>query len=89
MRARLRVVADGNLCLLEAMLPFWLSIGVLSACQGALVAVPRRLVPEALVFARGRRWALIPPLSVVGFVFITRAAEHAKLRSVGRFCGLI
>ncbi len=59
------------------MLPFWLSIAVLSLAQGALVAVPRAYssLPARL---RGRRWALIPPASVILFVLIARLAEHAS-----------
>jgi hypothetical protein len=59
------------------MLPFSLSIAVLSLAQGALVAVPRAYtsLPARL---RGRRWAVIPPASVILFVLITRLAEHAS-----------
>ncbi len=31
---------------------------------------------------RGRRWAVIPPLSVIAFVFLTRAAEHASAQGL-------
>jgi len=64
------------------MLPFWISIACLSAVQGALVAVPGRLGRARLRFVGGRRWALIPPLSVVAFVFITRAAEHSSAQGL-------
>ncbi len=60
------------------MLPFWLSIAVLSLAQGALVAVPGTVALPGFLSARGRLWALIPPLSVVGFVLITTAAQRAS-----------
>ena len=41
-------------------LPFWLSIGVLSLAQGAVVAAPRALGPLPARL-RSRRWALVPP----------------------------
>jgi hypothetical protein len=60
------------------VLPFWISIALLSLAQGALVAVPRPLALPRLSFLRGRRWALVPPLSVVAFVLIARGAERAS-----------
>ncbi|HEV7584204.1 MAG TPA: hypothetical protein VGO14_00335 [Solirubrobacteraceae bacterium] len=60
------------------MPPFWISIALLSLVQGALVAVPRPLGLPRLSFLRGRRWALVPPLSVVAFVLIARGAERAS-----------
>jgi hypothetical protein len=60
------------------MLPFWISIGLLSLAQGALVAVPRAVSASPLAGLRDRRWAVIPPLSVIAFVFVTRGAEHAS-----------
>jgi hypothetical protein len=60
------------------MLPFWLSIAALSLVQGALVAVPRAWDPGRLARLRGRRWALVPPASVIGFVLIARLAERAS-----------
>ena len=64
--------------MLDVMLSFWPSIVLLSIAQGALVALPAPLRGERLAGLRSGRWALIPPLSVVAFVFITRAAEHAS-----------
>jgi len=67
------------------VLPFWLSIGLLSLVQGTLVAVPgvgSLGLFGALTRLRGRRWALIPPLSVIGFVFIARAAETASAQGL-------
>jgi hypothetical protein len=64
------------------MLPFWISIGVLSLVQGASVAVPGAGGLEALRRLRGRRWALIPPLSVIAFVFVARGAETASAQGL-------
>ncbi|HTU78832.1 MAG TPA: hypothetical protein VMF09_08755 [Solirubrobacteraceae bacterium] len=64
--------------MVEPVLPFWISIALLSLAQGALVAVPGALVDALPARLRGRRWAIIPPLSIVAFVFGARAAEHAS-----------
>jgi hypothetical protein len=61
---------------------FWLSIGLLSLAQGAIVALAR--VPQAarLSRLRARRWAVIPPLSVIAFVLIASAAERASAQGL-------
>ena len=64
------------------MLPFWLSIALLSLVQGGVVAVPGAPGEPKLARLRGRRWALIPPVSVVAFVVITSAAEHASAQGL-------
>jgi len=64
------------------MLPFWISIGALSLVQGALVAVPGTGGLGALRRLRGRRWAVIPPLSVIGFVFVARGSEQASAQGL-------
>jgi hypothetical protein len=64
------------------MLPFWLSIGALSLTQGALVAFPGALSIPWLKRRRSRLWAVIPPLSVIGFVFVASAAEQASAQSL-------
>jgi hypothetical protein len=67
------------------VLPFWISIAALSLFQGALVAVPgagELGALKTLTRLRGRRWALIPPLSVIGFVFGARAAEQASAQGL-------
>lgn len=64
------------------MLPFWISIALLSLLQGAVVAPPRPLSLPRLARLRGRRWAAIPPLSVIVFVFVARAAETASAHSL-------
>jgi hypothetical protein len=47
------------------LLPFWLSIGVLSLVQAALVALPRPPIPSLARSLRSRWWALVLPLSIV------------------------
>jgi hypothetical protein len=68
--------------MLRAVPPFWVSIAVLSLVQGTLVACPGALSRDALVRLRGRRWALIPPASIVGFVLIAGAAETASAQGL-------
>ncbi len=60
------------------MLPFWISIGVLSCCQALLVLAPRHLRAPSLARVQSRAWACIPPLSVIAFVLIARAAEQSS-----------
>ncbi len=64
------------------MLPFSVSIALLSLAQGAIVALARvpRIAPLARL--RGRRWALVPPLSVIGFVLVAGAAERASAQGL-------
>jgi hypothetical protein len=64
------------------MLPFWISIALLSLAQGAIVALARMPAAWGLERLRGRRWAVIPPLSVIGFVLIAGAAEHASAQGL-------
>ncbi|MDX6635683.1 MAG: hypothetical protein QOF06_1886 [Solirubrobacterales bacterium] len=61
------------------MLPFWLSIGVLSLVQALLVALPR--APSTILLARLRSkwWALVLPLSIV-VVISGVALESASAR---------
>jgi hypothetical protein len=47
------------------LLPFALSIGVLSLVQAALVAAPRPASAQLLAGLRNRSWALVLPLSIV------------------------
>ncbi len=58
------------------MLPFWTSIALLSLIQGGLVAVPRAVPAARLARLSNRRWAAVPPLSVIAFLLLTRAAER-------------
>ena len=64
------------------MLPFWLSIGLLSAAQGGIVALARIPDVPALERLRDRRWAAIPPLSVLGFVLVGLLAERASAQGL-------
>jgi hypothetical protein len=64
------------------MPPFWLSIGLLSLVQGAVVALPGARPIPRLEGLRSRLWAAIPPLSVILFVFLARAAEQASAQSL-------
>ena len=64
------------------VLPFWLSIGLLSLAQAGVVALPGTLSIPWMRRRRSRLWAAIPPLSVVSFVFVARAAERASAQSL-------
>jgi hypothetical protein len=50
------------------MLPFSLSIGILSLVQASLVAVPRPATLPALAGLRSRWWALVPPVSIIAAI---------------------
>ena len=64
------------------MLPFWISIALLSLVQGGLVALPGSLQDVFPRRLRSRRWALIPPLSIIVFVFGAGAAERASAQGL-------
>lgn len=64
------------------MLPFWTSIALLSLAQGALVALPGVLAWRPPARLSSRRWAVVPPLSVIAFVFGARAAESASAQAL-------
>ena len=62
------------------MLPFSLSIGVLSLAQASLVAAPRPAVLPALAGLRSRWWALVLPVSIVvviAAIALDSASAHA------------
>jgi hypothetical protein len=61
------------------LLPFWLSIGVLSLVQAILVAAPRPPLPILLERLQSRWWALVPPLSIV-VVISAIALDSASAR---------
>jgi hypothetical protein len=63
------------------LLPFALSIGVLSLVQAALVAAPRAAVNPLLNRLRNNWWALVPPLSVV-VVVAAVALDSASARAL-------
>jgi hypothetical protein len=72
--------------MLNRVPPFWLSIGLLSLAQGALVALAgdgRALdaIPW-IARRRSRLWSAVPPLSVIVFVFVAQAAERASAQSL-------
>ncbi len=61
------------------MLPFALSISVLSLVQAGLVAAPRAASAPLLAGFRNRWWALVPPLSiavVIAAVALDSATAH-------------
>jgi hypothetical protein len=61
------------------VLPFWLSIAVLSLVQAALVAAPRPATAPILARVRNRSWALVPPLSIA-VVVAAIALDSASAR---------
>jgi hypothetical protein len=63
------------------LLPFWLSIGVLSLVQAVLVAAPRPARLGLLDRLRSRWWALIMPLSI-GVVIAAVALEETVARGL-------
>ncbi|HEY4812741.1 MAG TPA: hypothetical protein VIH71_16970 [Solirubrobacteraceae bacterium] len=68
--------------IVRRVLPFWISIALLSLAQGVLVALPGSLSASWMASLRGRRWAVIPPLSVIAFVVLAREAEHASAQGL-------
>jgi len=64
------------------VLPFWLSIGLLSVLQGTLVALPRTPQVPALQRLRAGGWAAVLPVSVLAFVLIARGAESASAQGL-------
>jgi hypothetical protein len=61
------------------LLPFWVSIGVLSLVQASLVAAPRPPRPTLLERLQSRWWALVLPLSIV-LVISAIALDSASAR---------
>jgi hypothetical protein len=61
------------------LLPFWLSIAVLSLVQAALVATPRAPHPGLLERLQSRWWALVLPFSIV-VVISAIALDSASAR---------
>lgn len=62
----------------DYVIPFWLSIGLLSLCQGVVVSLPRAWSPQWMARLRSRLWALAPALSVIAFVGIGLVAERGS-----------
>lgn len=46
------------------------------------MTLPGRLSASWLASLRGRRWAVLPPLSVIAFVFVAREAERASAQGL-------
>ncbi len=72
------IYSDASPYVGRTMIPFSISIALLSLAQGATVAVPRAWDAGRLARLRSRRWALIPPASVIGFVLVASLAERAS-----------
>ena len=68
--------------MLTVMLPFWISIVVLSLVQGVLVALAGSLPLALPARMHSRRWALVPPASVIAFVFVAGAAEEVSAQAL-------
>jgi hypothetical protein len=66
----------------DYVIPFWLSIGLLSLCQGLVVSLPRTWSPAWMARLHSRLWALVPALSVVGFVAVGLVAEQASAQAL-------
>jgi hypothetical protein len=76
------------------VLPFWISIALLSLAQGVVVALPRAPAETSLARLSGfwaaarrwrrraRRWAAIPPASVVAFVLVALVAQRASAQTL-------
>jgi hypothetical protein len=76
------------------VLPFWISIALLSLAQGAVVALTR--APDAtssgalpavaraagLARLKARGWAAVPPASVLAFVLVAGAAQQASAQTL-------
>jgi len=69
------------------VLPFWLSIGVLSLVQALLVALPRPARAPWLERLRSRWWALILPLSIA--VVIGAVAEESGVADFLTYLALV
>jgi hypothetical protein len=70
------------------VLPFWISISLLSLAQGAVVAIPRPARPpggaahDAPTRLRARAWGAVPPASVILFVAVASGAQHASAQAL-------
>jgi hypothetical protein len=62
----------------DYVISFWLSIGLLSLCQGVVVCLPRALSPQWMARLHSPLWALAPVLSVTAFVAVGLVAEHGS-----------
>jgi hypothetical protein len=62
----------------DYVISFWLSIGLLSLCQGVVVCLPRAWSPRWMARLHSPLWALAPALSVIAFVAVGLVAEHGS-----------
>jgi hypothetical protein len=66
----------------DYVMPFWLSIGLLSLCQGVVVCLPRAWSSAPTARMRSGLWALAPALSVIAFVSVGSAAERGSAQAL-------
>jgi hypothetical protein len=64
----------------DYVISFWLSIGLLSLCQGVIVGLPRAWSPPWMTRLHSPLWALVPALSVIAFVAMGSVAERDSAR---------
>lgn len=68
--------------MLTVVLPFWISIGLLSVFQGVVVGLVRPWSHARLGGLRSRMWAAIPAISIIGFVAVGSLAERESARAL-------
>jgi hypothetical protein len=66
----------------DYVIPFWVSIGLLSLCQGLVAGLPRAWSPAWMARLHSRLWALVPALSVIGFVAVGLVAERSSANAL-------
>ncbi|MFZ1155333.1 MAG: hypothetical protein WAN93_10560 [Solirubrobacteraceae bacterium] len=66
----------------DYVIPFWVSIGLLSLCQGLVAGLPRAWSPAWMARLHSPLWALAPALSVIGFVAVGLVAEHSSANAL-------
>jgi hypothetical protein len=66
----------------DYVIPFWISIGVLSLCQALVVSLPDVWSPAWMARLRSRLWALVPALSIIGFVAVGSLAEQGSAQAL-------
>ncbi len=55
---------------------------MLSLCQGLVVSLPRAWSPAWMIRLRSRLWALVPALSILGFVAVGSLAERDSAQAL-------
>jgi hypothetical protein len=66
----------------DCVISFWVSIGLLSLCQGLVVSLPRAWSPAWVARLHSRLWALAPVLSVTVFVAVGFVAERQSAHAL-------